>query len=78
MRKPGRRPERVLTDRHRYKIAMDVILEFLHQIPDEQFTNPEKANFSAKDFNLAQFRAYMARRIDIMNMKNKEEKEIEN
>lgn len=77
MRKPGWKPERVLTDRHRYKITMDVILEFLHQIPDEQFENPEKPNWSAKDFTLAHLWGYMQRRIDIMNMKNKGAKLIE-
>ena len=77
MRKPGRGPERVLTDRHRYKITMDVILEFLHQLPDDEFNNPEKPNYSTKDFTLAHLWAYMQRRIDIMNMKNKEAKLIE-
>lgn len=77
MRKPGRGPERVLTDRHRYKITMDVILEFLHQIPDDEFSNPEKPNFCTKDFTLAHLWAYLQRRIDIMNMKNKEIKLIE-
>ena len=49
MRKPGRGPERVLTDRHRYKITMDVILEFLHQLPDDEFKEIEANDISSSE-----------------------------
>ena len=51
MRKPhGWVP--VITEIHKYKIVLDTILEFIHQIPDEEFLNPEKPNFTVKDFTV--------------------------
>ena len=45
----------MITEIHKYKIVLDTILEFIHQIPDEEFLNPEKPNFTVKDFTLEQF-----------------------
>lgn len=71
MRRPGMRFDKVITERHKYKIVLDVILEFLHQIPDDEFLNPEKPNFCTKDFSLEQFHWYIARRMDILNERDK-------
>ena len=49
---------------HRYKIAFDVILEFLHLLPDGCFENPEYSNFSVKDYGLEQFQWYVCRKLE--------------
>lgn len=54
----------VITEIHKYKIVLDTILEFLHQIPDNEFNNPEKYNFCVKDFTLEQFQWWLWRRMD--------------
>lgn len=64
MKKPGKRPEQVITEMHKCKIVMDYILEFLHQIPDDEFNNPEKPNFCVKDFGLEQFQWWVCKRMD--------------
>lgn len=68
MRKPkGWVP--VITEVHRYKIVMDTILDFLHQIPDTEFNNPEKPNFCVKDFSLEQFQWWIGRRMDELKVR---------
>ena len=49
---------------HKYKIVLEVILEFLHQYDDDCFTNPEKPNWSVKDFKLEQFQRRIGKKID--------------
>lgn len=63
MRKPhGWVP--VITEIHKYKIVLDTILEFIHQIPDDEFTNPEKPNFCVRDFTLEQFQRWLGKKMD--------------
>ena len=54
----------VITEIHKYKIVLDTILEFIHQIPDKEFNNPEKPNFNVRDFTLEQFQWWLGRRMD--------------
>lgn len=54
----------VITEIHKYKIVLDTILEFLHQLPDDEFNNPEKPNFTVRDFWLEQFQWWLGRKMD--------------
>lgn len=48
----------------KYKMAFETILEFIQQLPDGVFLNPEKPNYTTEDFTLEQFHWWIAKRID--------------
>jgi hypothetical protein len=50
-----RDPKIKLTKEHRAKICLDMICEFMHIYPEEEFNNPSKTNFSTSDYTLLQF-----------------------
>lgn len=50
-----RDPKIKLTKEHRAKICLDMICEFMHIYPEEEFENPDKTNFSTWDYTLLQF-----------------------
>lgn len=57
-------PTIIIWESHRYKIWLDLICEFLHQLPDDVFVNMDKPNFSVKDYGLEQFQRRIWRKIE--------------
>ena len=64
MKKWKNGPNVILSDSHKYKIWLDLICEFLHQLPDDVFVNMDKPNFNVKDYSLEQFQWWIWRKID--------------
>lgn len=57
-------PTIIIDDNHRYKIGLDLICEFLHQLPDDVFTRMDKPNMTVEDYGLEQFQRWIGRKID--------------
>ena len=59
--------QKKFSDGYKYKIVLEIILEFLHRMPDEAFQGQEKSNYNTKDYTLEQFHRYIAKKIDETN-----------
>ena len=57
-------PEIIISESHKYKIWLDLICEFLHQLPDDAFTRMDKPNMTVKDYGLEQFQRWIGRKLD--------------
>lgn len=64
-------PTVIITEEHRYKIGLDLICEFLHQRPDNEFEFMWKANRCVKDYTLEQFQRRIGRKLDQEMLNNR-------
>jgi len=55
--------QKKFSDCYKYKIVLEIILEFLHRVPEECFEG-EKKHYSVKDYSLENFQFYVWRKID--------------
>lgn len=55
--------QKKFSDCYKYKIVLEIILEFLHRVPENYFQG-DKTHYSVKDYSLENFQYYVCKRID--------------